>query len=357
MGDDGSEGTLKTRGLLHVPSRSSSQKIQPSPTSTGLSGATASDPRESIGGKSKESKGSILGRRRNGSTSTSKMSITPPAAIVGPTGDAPPSIKSNSAPKKKSFFAKLCCGVPDHADGADSSETALPPTKVTKVGQRPTTSSKPDNVTTHNSGLVQPQSEKEIQKRIEPGHDGDETNATLGKTLQSGAIAPLNANGEPSAPIEPRDQPSPNLPKDAGPIITQPTQPSPAVLIQSPLLQQEPVLAQDREKDEEGDTNMTESNQVPTEKENTPIPTAQREEPAKPALPPPPPVPQLGPTEEERALEPVDGKQQWLLPPIAPRFKGKKCLVLDLDETLVHSSFKVSPFSITLQWYIANGIK
>lgn len=38
---------------------------------------------------------------------------------------------------------------------------------------------------------------------------------------------------------------------------------------------------------------------------------------------------------------PVDDKQQWLLPPIAPRFEGKKCLVLDLDETLVHSSFKV----------------
>ena len=34
-------------------------------------------------------------------------------------------------------------------------------------------------------------------------------------------------------------------------------------------------------------------------------------------------------------------KQQWLLPPLQPRFRGKKCLVLDLDETLVHSSFKV----------------
>lgn len=34
-------------------------------------------------------------------------------------------------------------------------------------------------------------------------------------------------------------------------------------------------------------------------------------------------------------------RQQYLLPPLQPRFKGKKCLVLDLDETLVHSSFKV----------------
>jgi hypothetical protein len=29
-----------------------------------------------------------------------------------------------------------------------------------------------------------------------------------------------------------------------------------------------------------------------------------------------------------------------MLPPLAPEDKGKKCLVLDLDETLVHSSFK-----------------
>jgi hypothetical protein len=32
-----------------------------------------------------------------------------------------------------------------------------------------------------------------------------------------------------------------------------------------------------------------------------------------------------------------------VLPPMDPRDKGKKCLVLDLDETLVHSSFKPVP--------------
>ena len=30
-----------------------------------------------------------------------------------------------------------------------------------------------------------------------------------------------------------------------------------------------------------------------------------------------------------------------LLPPVALQHEGRKCLVLDLDETLVHSSFKV----------------
>lgn len=39
---------------------------------------------------------------------------------------------------------------------------------------------------------------------------------------------------------------------------------------------------------------------------------------------------------------PTPGKQgAWLLPPALPHIRGRKCLVLDLDETLVHSSFKV----------------
>ncbi|KAJ3318874.1 CTD small phosphatase-like protein 1, partial [Gonapodya sp. JEL0774] len=34
---------------------------------------------------------------------------------------------------------------------------------------------------------------------------------------------------------------------------------------------------------------------------------------------------------------------RWLLKPLDPEDRGKKCLVLDLDETLVHSSFKPIP--------------
>jgi RNA polymerase II subunit A small phosphatase-like protein len=39
-----------------------------------------------------------------------------------------------------------------------------------------------------------------------------------------------------------------------------------------------------------------------------------------------------------------DGTPQPLLPAIAPHHVGRKCLVLDLDETLVHSSFRVGIF-------------
>jgi len=50
--------------------------------------------------------------------------------------------------------------------------------------------------------------------------------------------------------------------------------------------------------------------------------------------PPPPPLPPLSAPGRQ-------GGQQWLLPPPQPHLHNRKCLVLDLDETLVHSSFKV----------------
>jgi len=53
-----------------------------------------------------------------------------------------------------------------------------------------------------------------------------------------------------------------------------------------------------------------------------------------------------------------DGELQPLLPPIAPQHVGRKCLVLDLDETLVHSSFKsiqqadyIVPVEIDHHWH------
>jgi RNA polymerase II subunit A small phosphatase-like protein len=66
-------------------------------------------------------------------------------------------------------------------------------------------------------------------------------------------------------------------------------------------------------------------------------------------LPPPPPLqkPQeqhdgAGISHEASMVSTPEQAQKWLLPPIKQEMHGRKCLVLDLDETLVHSSFKVS---------------
>ncbi|KAI7573699.1 hypothetical protein KC343_g23488, partial [Hortaea werneckii] len=69
-------------------------------------------------------------------------------------------------------------------------------------------------------------------------------------------------------------------------------------------------------------------------------------------LPPPPPGPPPQTQQHDvaggndtttlsSAASERDETQKWLLPPIKPEHRGRKCLVLDLDETLVHSSFKI----------------
>mmetsp|Transcript_18955 Transcript_18955/g.37219 ORF Transcript_18955/g.37219 Transcript_18955/m.37219 type:complete len:313 (-) Transcript_18955:261-1199(-) len=42
-------------------------------------------------------------------------------------------------------------------------------------------------------------------------------------------------------------------------------------------------------------------------------------------------------------ISPIEGNGPKLLPPQLPAMRGRKCLVLDLDETLVHSSFTPVP--------------
>nr|OQO23522.1 hypothetical protein B0A51_09515 [Rachicladosporium sp. CCFEE 5018] len=49
----------------------------------------------------------------------------------------------------------------------------------------------------------------------------------------------------------------------------------------------------------------------------------------------------IAPSTHESQVSTPDQSQRWLLPAIKPELRGRKCLVLDLDETLVHSSFKI----------------
>ena len=345
VADETPEVPKKSRGLLHVPSRSSSNKIQPSPTSTGLSGATASDPRGSLGGRSKESKTSILGRRRNGSATSSKMSITPPSPSAGP-GNANPATSNAAAnrptKKKGGFLSFLCCGVPDESNTVNDPNDVPP--KVTKIGAggRPATASRPE---AQQSSVVQPQTEKDALQQAEPQKDDL-------KDVQAGTPTPSGPNGELTGGA--RDQPLPELPKEAE-SSAQASRTNPSVIIQAPTRTESKRVpstqasSQDQ-KDGEGDVRMEDSEPLPpAEKEESTVPVPRKDETVtKMVLPPPPPGP--GPSEDTVEPEPAEQKQQWLLPPMAPRFKGKKCLVLDLDETLVHSSFKVQssvPFLIS----------
>lgn len=340
VADEAPEGPQKSGGLLQVPSRSSSNKIQPSPTSTGLSGATASDPRGSIGGRSKESKTSILGRRRNGSATSSKMSITPPSPSAGPnTNPASSNTTATRPTKTKGGFLSFlnCCGVPDNAHTIDET----PANKPTKVGP-----GVPAKAIMLENSVVQAQAEKYAVKS--ESEQKDETR----HSPSDGAITPSEPNGELSqpGPDAAREQPLPELPKE-GESSSGPAKPP--VIVEGPTRSESKRVpptqpsSQDQ-KDGEGDDRMGDSAPLPpAEKEEDTVSVPRKDETAtKIILPPPPPAP--GPSAETAAPEAAEQKQQWLLPPIAPRFKGKKCLVLDLDETLVHSSFKVhSPLRLS----------
>lgn len=153
------------------------------------------------------------------------------------------------------------------------------------------------------------------------------------------AIANGDLNRRPSA----RDGPLPALPKEEP--ITQAGPSVPAIAV--PTI---PATADPREEavqpltNAQDDVDMADPETVTEEADEASSVPREDESGSKQALPPPPPVPQSPPTTNENAPstpEPVAEKEKWLLPPITPRFKGKKCLVLDLDETLVHSSFKV----------------
>jgi RNA polymerase II subunit A small phosphatase-like protein len=99
------------------------------------------------------------------------------------------------------------------------------------------------------------------------------------------------------------------------------------------------------EKDAEGDVSMPDAETSRQLESQAAAGTAEEQLPRVPP-PPPGPVPAVpnAPTSTLAESNPVfvpDTPQRALLPPLAPELKGRKCLVLDLDETLVHSSFKI----------------
>lgn len=327
------------------------------------------------------SKDSIKEKRRSGSLGSVRRSKEKISAAV-PAGQekAGPSLQAGSSaekPRKRGipkFLSLLgCCGAPDDAKSPDTSEPAVPPKKAkvlqAKSSRQPTPAVKAEKSAAESSTGES----KEVPEETIAGPPySEQTAAAKPKmvTRQSKEKAPTEktaglGNGQPSGkePIgqmDTRDQPLPPLPAPApmdekpstavepssGPDVVPLLPPNPpATIPPQEDVEDEGQVINDRTPEQakrDSDIEMTQAPPIAPEAGDVqrPIEQEKEQQQIQPSLPPPPPR-----NNQIRGSSPADrspaNERQWLLPPIQPRFHGKKCLVLDLDETLVHSSFKV----------------
>ncbi|OCK82980.1 NIF-domain-containing protein [Lepidopterella palustris CBS 459.81] len=372
----------KKRSLLNIPRSSSKSNDDSTPTGTGLSGATVADSSESIG---RGSKRSLTGKRRAGSTASSKNSQQRPATsekAVQPV----PAVENNegstqSQGKKKGrggFLSFLnCCSVPKDGNLVDQEEETENSKKTNKLrsgrSTQPTPLKKQDASAAESS--TADSKEPMDEKSGEAVYSGDKLDndrpihgdATMDKPApEVPSNTPKFVTRTSSSRKKSMDQPLPPLPNQPGRLDTT-SGASPQVTVQAPtpvVTQEEEQIIHDRTPEQEQrdtDIEMTDAppslplstNDTHMAGEEDAAQSIQRESaPTKVDLPPPPPLAErqdqtrhsTGAASQSQetslALTPAEA-QKWLLPPIRPEFKGKKCLVLDLDETLVHSSFKI----------------
>ncbi|KAH9866512.1 hypothetical protein J1614_008202, partial [Plenodomus biglobosus] len=352
--------STQNRSLLNVPQSGSQNNDAQSPN-TGLSGATAADA-ESIGRASKHSKRSFgMGKRRAGSVASSKRSHHRAAEK----GDVPPVPAPTSragstrsrAKKSGGLLSCLPCFAPKESREAGD---ATPPENVKQAQNLPTGR-------TSQSTPVKKQAHTATESSNTDSKDVLDEKAGAAAFTPGGVEKPNDGDGtteHPAAENRPQivtrssskrqQQADAALPNQPGALetghpqisITNPT-PAATPVLPRPSVEQQRIIEDQTEEQKQIDDDIEmkdvplSTNDVHQEGEDQST-DAQPDHP-KVDLPPPPPLVerqqavQSQVTDVSEASEP----QKYLLGPIAPRFKGKKCLVLDLDETLVHSSFKI----------------
>ncbi|CAE7187386.1 hypothetical protein P3342_008728 [Pyrenophora teres f. teres] len=347
------------RSLLNVPRSGSTTNDSQTPN-TGLSGATAADA-ESIGRGSKHSKRSLMGKRRAGSTASSKRSQSRAAATEkadqtpsAPAVNRPASTRSKTR-KSGGLLSCLPCFAPKESRTPGDS---TPPENVKQaqtVPARQTSQSTPVKkqepvvAESNQTESRDPLDEKTGTETLAPGlaerpSHGDGTAERKSVEDRPQVVTRSSSQKQQTAPVSP---PQPATLQTGHPQISV-TNPTPAAtpVLPRPSVEQQRIIEDQTEEQKQIDNDIEmkdvplSTNDVPQEGEDA---TGEAEsEHAKVDLPPPPPLAERQVAVQHQTAEVAEAEpQKYLLGPIAPRFQGKKCLVLDLDETLVHSSFKI----------------
>jgi carboxy-terminal domain RNA polymerase II polypeptide A small phosphatase len=261
---------------------------------------------------------------------------------------APSNTEKVAKPKKKGGFLSIlsCCSPSDDGNSLDTDDPIVPAKQVKPVKARQSavinekTPGNPESTLTESKDAFD-------EKAGNRNSDKTGSTADMGGSYQGES----HTDNTESTPID-NEHNEKDTPAARSQLNVPGSSQNPKVLVEAPT----PVVAQQEQEaplhanqTRSEDTDMPDAPAVGSE-EISQAPLARDALPTVSIPPPPPPISKDVATTGAAAgpvttTEPVPAggsdKQQYLLGPIAPRFQGKKCLVLDLDETLVHSSFKI----------------
>ena len=280
-------------------------------------------------------------KRPNSGTSSKRASKAEPspATTSGPSASAP---KPHSTKKKGGFLSFLnCCGGSSQDEDVDLQEYARPnvsgqpldvQSAAVKQDKSAADSSLADTKDTKDVPTEKPATApySEFKSTGEPGSQEPETIAESSTNEKKDSIVSPTENVVAMPPTS-TTIPSTEKSASAAQESTVPLQGEEVINDRTPQQEANDELA--------GDIPAL----VPDPVEEPNIADDSKTD-AAPLLPPPPPA--LTRRQESDQINAQTNssseQQKWLLPPIRPEHRGRKCLVLDLDETLVHSSFKVT---------------
>lgn len=362
----------KHPSLVKIPSRTSShQKLS---EATSITPPVPTLPNEQPPSPRRGSKRSLLSRSRNASRSSRKSARAVRAADDSKEPVPPLSQSGANRNEKKprsGLLALLNCCLPH--ESADGSKSDDPDVSAKKVKIQPTTQrmSRPPE----QSQVVE--NEKALEgsppadERALEGRGGEEEKAGLAEQSSHDDPKPTTSRDEayhdkvtvmstnsPASATTDLNSHDPGVGSDGDRDQLQTTTVTTSDPSTNPDLNVTAPTPIEHELPTDFQRHGTESNRnSDVEMDDAPpaVPSVDEEpvdEPPQPAelqpqvpLPPPPPLEkrqeQIATKEIAPVPEAAAEKQTWLLPPVEPHLKGRKCLVLDLDETLVHSSFKI----------------
>ncbi|KAI7205908.1 NIF-domain-containing protein [Hortaea werneckii] len=372
-GDAGGGQAMEPHGEQQVEGtgNNSSAPAEQQSGAVATGGDTTNERRDSVG---RGSKRSLTGRRRDPSSGSKRARA--PAAVNEKGSQSAPAGQTEGAaaakPKRKGgLLAFLCCGSRDEGQEG-TQEAAQAPKPVEKPqptkAQQPVASKQQQDSSAPNTSITDSKDAFD-EKTAPPSSHGTTAAAPvaagtenekppLGDAAADKAALPsdvpavqnnpetrpLEENRQPMQPADPTTGP-PSL-QTAGAAVHNPSSENPEVNVQAPT----PVVPQNMTSppclcrlrmSQESLQGVLQAVQLPAAllsesrnrggvKVGIPLKANRHRRCRRPHL-----------ALRHRHNSMRDETQKWLLPPLKPEHRGRKCLVLDLDETLVHSSFKI----------------